>query len=136
MGDAEADGATISCANDPRAQAFVPNLTVAGSAGLLTFTITTASPSPPAMGDVNTWTLKITDAEGAPVTDAAFSMIKTWMPDHGHGSPLVPVAASNGDGTYAVTSLDFFMAGLWQVTFFASSGATSDSGMFSFCLGG
>jgi hypothetical protein len=134
--DAEADGATISCANDPRAEAFVPNFTVAGSAGLFTFTITTASPAPPAVGDVNTWTLKITDAQGALVTDATFSMIKTWMPDHGHGSPLTVVAASNGDGTYAITSLDFFMTGLWQVTFFASSGAASDSGLFSFCLGG
>jgi hypothetical protein len=136
LGDAAADGATISCANDPRAQAFVPNFTVGGAAGLFTFTITSATPSPPAVGDVNTWTLKITDAQGAPVTDAAFSMIKTWMPDHGHGSPLAVVAASNGDGTYAITSLDFFMTGLWQVTFFASSGTTSDSGMFSFCLGG
>ncbi|HSY22806.1 MAG TPA: hypothetical protein VK841_11855, partial [Polyangiaceae bacterium] len=32
--DAAADGATISCANDPRAQAFVPNFTVGGAAGL------------------------------------------------------------------------------------------------------
>ncbi len=134
--DAEADGATISCANDPRAQPFVPNFTVAGAAGLFTFTITTASPTPPAVGDVNTWTLKITDASGAAVTDATFSMIKTWMPEHGHGSPLAVAATSNGDGTYAVTSLDFFMTGLWQVTFYATSGSTSDSGMFSFCLGG
>ena len=134
--DAGADGATISCANDPRAQPFVPNFTVAGAAGLFTFTITSASPTPPAVGDVNTWTLKITDATGAPVTDATFSMIKTWMPEHGHGSPLAVAAASNGDGTYAVTSLDFFMTGLWQVTFYATSGSTSDSGMFSFCLGG
>lgn len=135
--DAEADGsATISCANDPRAQPFVPNFTVAGAAGLFVFTITSASPAPPAVGNANMWTLKITDTTGAPVTDATFSMIKTWMPEHGHGSPLTVAAASNGDGTYTVTSLDFFMTGLWQVTFYATSGAASDSGMFSFCLGG
>jgi hypothetical protein len=136
------DATTISCANDPRGETYAPDLTAPGNAGLLTFVLASATPAPPALGAANVWTLKITDASGAPVPHATFSRIRTWMPDHGHGSPLDVVATSNGDGTYAITSLDFFMTGLWQVTFFADvlvgtdAATESDSATFSFCVGG
>ncbi len=131
----------ISCANDPRAEPYVPNMSQPGNAGVLTFTLVSASPAPPALGDGNLWTLKVVDANGQSVPDVTFSLIQTWMPDHGHGS-TPGVAMSNGDGTYAISNLYFFMPGLWQITFNAQlpSGAdaapVTDSATFSFCVGG
>jgi|CZKU01.1.fsa_nt_gi hypothetical protein len=105
-----------------------------GASGALTFVLTSIMPAPPATGTL-TWTLKILDASGQPVKDATMTSIKTWMPVHGHGSGAVPVASNNGDGTYTIDNVYLYMAGVWQVTFDVKSGATTDSAMFSFCLG-
>lgn len=125
----------IGCANDPRAESYSAGMSKVGDAKALTFILVAASPAPPAIND-NTWTLKVLDASGSLVSNATFATIKTWMPDHGHGSPETPMAASNGDGTYGVQPLDLFMNGLWQITFSAQAGAVSDSVTFSFCVGG
>jgi hypothetical protein len=111
------------------------NLTQAGVLGALRFVLVAGSPAPPAI-DSNTWTLSVLDSSGHSVDNATFSSIKTWMPDHGHGSTEVPAATSNGDGTYTVEPLYFFMNGLWQITFTAQAGSVSDSATFSFCIGG
>jgi hypothetical protein len=82
-----------------------------------------------------TWVLKITDASGKPVTDATFPMIKTWMPQHQHSSTAQPAPRNNGDGSYEIDDLYLYMAGVWEVTFEAQSGSTSDSAVFRLCLG-
>ncbi len=125
----------IGCANDPRADAYRANLSKVGTGKSLTFVLVAASPAPPAINN-NTWTLQVLDSNGSPIPNATFSPIKTWMPDHGHGSPEVPLATPNPDGTYSVQPLDLFMNGLWQVTFTAQVGTVSDSATFSFCVGG
>jgi hypothetical protein len=111
-----------------------PDVTHEGTSSALNFTLTSITPAPPELGTL-TWTLKISDAAGQPVKDATFPTIKTWMPQHSHGSTALPVAKSNGDGTYSIDNLYLYMAGLWQVTFTATSGTLTDSAMFSFCLG-
>jgi hypothetical protein len=131
----DASGAVIGCASDPRADTYDADMRKLGDAKALTFVLVAASPAPPAIND-NTWTLKLLDASGSPVPNATFPTIKTWMPDHGHGSPETPMATSNGDGTYSVQPLDLFMNGLWQITFSVQAGAVSDSATFSFCVGG
>jgi YtkA-like len=110
------------------------DVTHEGTANAFNFVLTNIAPAPPALG-TTTWTLKILDASGQPVKDATFTDIKTWMPQHMHPSTALPVPASNGDGTYDVTNLYLYMAGVWQVTFTAKSGDTTDSAMFTFCLG-
>ncbi len=132
---ADAGGTVIGCANDPRADTYGPGMSKVGSVKALTFVLVAASPAPPAING-NTWTLKVVDATGSPVPNATFPTIRTWMPDHGHGSPETPMATANGDGTYSVQPLDLFMNGLWQITFSAQAGAVSYSATFSFCLGG
>ncbi len=133
--DSDSGGTVIGCANDPRADTYGADMRMVGAAKALTFVLVAASPAPPAIND-NTWTLKVLDASGNPVPNATFSTIKTWMPDHGHGSPETPMATPNADGTYSVQPLDLFMNGLWQITFTAQAGAVSDSATFSFCIGG
>jgi hypothetical protein len=126
---------TIGCASDPRADAYRANLTKVGASGLLTFVLVASVPAPPAIDD-NTWQISVLDSNGTAVENATLSSIRTWMPDHGHGSPEIPMASPNPDGTYTVQPLYFFMNGLWQVTFNAQAGAVSDAATFSFCIGG
>jgi hypothetical protein len=134
-GGVSGSAATIGCAKDPRADTYSADLTKHGDSGAFTFVLVDSQPAPPAI-DSNTWTLRLLDAVGNPVTDATFPQIKTWMPDHGHGSSAIPQAQPSGDGTYTIQPLYLFMNGLWQVTFTAQSGSTTDSAMFSFCIGG
>ncbi len=124
----------ISCTRDPRADTYVANLVKPGKAGLLTFTLVSGDIAPPGRGS-NAWVVKITDAGGRPVTDAKL-VAKPFMPDHGHGTSIVPQIASRGDGTYTVAPLYLFMPGLWQITFTSTAGANTDSAIYSFCIQG
>lgn len=128
-------GDVVGCQNDSRADVYAANLTKMGKSGVFQFTLVSADPAPPAL-NTNTWTLKLVDASGAPVTNATFPKISPYMPDHGHGSTATPAATSNGDGTYSITPLYFFMGGLWQITIDAQSGSQTDSAVFSFCVAG
>jgi hypothetical protein len=98
------------------------------------FEVTDISPPPPSPGNM-TWTLKVVDASGQPVTDATMATPKTWMPQHMHSSTAQPSVQANGDGTFTVTNLYLYMPGVWQVTFDVQSGSTADSAVFTFCLG-
>ena len=93
-----------------------------------------AAPIPPGV-NYNTWVIKVLDSTGQPVTDATFPLIKTWMPLHGHPSSIVPTATNNGDGTYTL-KVYLFMPGLWQITPHVQTGSTTDSAVFTFCVGG
>ncbi len=109
-------------------------LTKVGSVGAFTFVLVHADPVPPGV-DYNTWIVKVLDQNGAPVPNASFPQIKTWMPLHGHPSSIVPTSASNGDGTYTI-KLYLFMPGLWQITPTVQVGSTTDQAVFTFCVGG
>jgi hypothetical protein len=133
---APADGDIVGCLTDPRDDTYAPDLTKPGQSGSFQFVLVSADPAPPATL-TNTWTVKLLSG-GAPVTGATFSWgpKSLWMPDHGHGSTATPQVQDNGDGTYTLTPLYFFMAGLWQVTLTAQSGGTTDTAVFSFCVQG
>jgi hypothetical protein len=113
---------------------FSANLSRVGTEGAFTFVLMDISPPPPSPG-VTTWELKLLDAHGQPVKDATFPTIKTWMPQHMHPSTAQPLPVNNGDGTYTITNVYLFMVGVWQVTFTAQSGSTTDSAEFTFCIG-
>ncbi len=142
---AGADSPVVSCAADPRAETFKENLTQQGDSLKskkpgFSFVLVKGTDEPPAVEN-QSWTLKILDANGKPVTDAQVTLpsgnarpADPWMPDHGHGS--VGAAKSNGDGTYTISNLYFFMAGIWSTYISATSGSTTDSTTFTFCVGG
>jgi hypothetical protein len=132
---------SIGCQNDPLAEVYTANDMKPGQSGMLKFVLVSASPSPPAVDTNNTWTIKVLDASGNPVRNANITA-KPWMPRHNHGPSVVPTITPNPDGTYAVSYIDFFMSGLWQVTFTVSGtvsggdGGTVDSVVYSFCVQG
>jgi hypothetical protein len=126
------EGSAISCEHDTRAMTYAPNLSA--SANVTKVVLVDASPSPPARG-TNTWTIKVTDAQGNAIPGATVTA-KPFMPDHGHGSSVQPVVTANADGTFGVTPLYLFMPGLWQVTFTVKTASSSDDVVFSFCIAG
>jgi hypothetical protein len=104
-------------------------------AGTLAVKILDSEPGPPIKG-VNTMNLEVTDASGAPV-DGAKITVTPWMPDHAHGSSVVPSVAPAGGGKYTVSNVYFIMAGLWEVKFTVQSGAAQpQEADFFFCLDG
>lgn len=129
-------GATTTgaaCAADTRKDVYAAGLTKA--AGPLSVKVMNASPSPPSTG-VNTLTLEVLDASGAPVDGAAIT-VTPWMPDHAHGSSVKPAVAAAGNGTYTITNVYLVMAGLWQVKVSVqrAPGDVVDA-TFQFCLDG
>ncbi len=137
-GDSGAAGAagdgsdTVSC-GDPRAQAYAPDMQVAGSGGVYTFVLVSSTPAPPA-DENNVFVVKLLDASGQPVTGATMTATPT-MPQMSHGTSKVTVT-DNGDGTYTLQPLYLFMAGLWQVALTAQSGSSKDHASFFFCVAG
>jgi hypothetical protein len=131
--DADVVDSGIGCKLDPRQDMYAPNLTKAGKMGKLTFVLVSSDPGPPIKGN-NTWEVQVLDSSMQPVTGATMTA-KPFMPDHGHGTSVVPIVSADGM-SYMVTPLYLFMPGLWQVTLNATSGGTTDSAVFSFCIQG
>ena len=125
------DSEPMTCVDDERAEDFPVDLGKTGTGN--TVTIVDAMPAIPDRGD-NTWTVRITDASGAPEEGMVVSL-RPWMPDHGHGSPVEPQITDLGGGEYRIESLNLFMPGLWQVTFgLETPTGESDEVMFSLCI--
>lgn len=127
---------TAACASDPRVQVYAVGLSATSKDGAITIAFVDADPAPPAKGN-NTWTVKLTDAGGNPVTGAAIETT-AYMPDHGHTSPIKPTATEQSDaGTYEVTPVSLFMPGVWEVTLTVTpaSGTATDV-TFTFCVAG
>lgn len=136
----DAGPAQVTCQKDTRVDTYVSNFTKASASGKLKVSLTTSDPAPPAVG-TNSWTLRVTDGAGAPITNAPIT-IASFMPDHGHGSSVRAVITPGSDGTYTVAPVYLFMPGVWRVTFAlpggdagAGAGAPEEVAFF-FCIAG
>jgi hypothetical protein len=135
-GGPDAGAVVITCQNDPRVSAYTPGMSVASPDGTLHFALEQGDPAPPARG-TNTWTVKLSDASGNPPAGVQLEAVP-FMPDHGHGSSVTPTATANGDGTWTIDNLYFFMPGVWRITLTAAppDGGAGESGQFLFCVPG
>lgn len=132
--DGGADVKTVTCQTDPRAQTYTANMEQMGASGALKFVLVQADPSPPTKGS-NAWTLRVTDA--SKTTPAGTTVdVSDFMPDHGHGSSVTPMASAAADGSFAISGLYLFMPGIWRVTFTAHAGTVTDTTNFFFCIEG
>jgi hypothetical protein len=124
------------CANETRDDAYAAGMEKQGAEGKLRVRLVEGDPAPPAKGE-NTWTIQVLDAAGAPVSGATLT-VTPRMPDHGHGSGVVPSVMDLGtDGEYEISAIDLAMAGLWEVTILVTTGAgESDTVKFAFCVEG
>lgn len=124
-----------ACADEHRKDVYVEGMSkAAGDA--LTVKIVGAMADFPKKG-MNDLTLEITDAAGAPVDDATVT-VRPYMPDHAHGTSVVPEVTPSGDGRYAVSKIYMMMAGLWQVTVSVQTagGGPLNEAVFLFCIDG
>lgn len=128
----DTDAQAIGCGGDKRAETYAAGMGQMGTTGTFHFILMNANPAPETTG-TEVWTLKLTDASGAAVTDATFPVMKPWMPEHGHGTATVEIT-NNKDGTYTLNPMYLFMLGLWEVDMTASAGGKTDSTSFFFCL--
>lgn len=69
----------------------------------------------PAINQMHSWTVKLSNAQGSPVQGARFK-VDGGMPQHGHGLPTQPRVTREMDaGTYALDGMKFSMTGWWTV---------------------
>lgn len=131
-----------SCEEDTRDEAYVAGISKTGAANY-TIKINDSLPAPPAKGD-NVWTIEIRDSADVPVTGLAFT-VTSYMPDHGHGTPVFPAVDEVGDGVYTLNPINLFMPGYWETTITAvdfggndipDDDVDLDSVMFKFCVEG
>ena len=132
---ADNDG-DIGCINDPRAMTYTANMQVTGVGGLLNFVLQASDPAPPIKG-TNSWTVKVLDAKTGMPVSAANLMVMPFMPDHGHGTSIVPTVTAQPDD-YKIDNVYLFMAGLWRVTIQVTTtdGHNNDAANFLFCIQG
>jgi hypothetical protein len=141
---ADQDSGTVSCENISGVTTLpdAGSLDKLGNCRALKLRIVSADPPAPAKF-INTWKLQVLDSAGGPVAGAGLRVHTTngqvdpFMPCHGHYSTAPPVVTSNADGTFTVTPVYFFMAGVWQARFdvTAPDGRT-DVVEFDFCIQG
>ncbi len=152
------DSGLVSCASDPLAQAYAPNMVQAGASGHFQFQLAKVlvpneqgvmTDGSPAYG-TNRSIVRVLDPAGKPVVpDPTFPPeisspwppgwpvgVLPYMPHHGHPSSSHPTVTDNMDGSYTIDDVYFMMDGLWQVTLHAASGSQTDSAVFGFCIQG
>ncbi len=137
--DAADSGAPVSlCATDSRAQTFTAGMEQTGASNTFSVKLTSINPNPVFKGN-NAWTIQVVDKSGGPVTGASIT-VKPFMPDHGHGSSIIPQVTAGADpGSYDISLLNLFMPGIWTVTIVVTTGTApstvTDQSVFTFCVG-
>jgi len=113
---------------------YAANMSVAGKPKLYDVELVSSDPSPPARGN-DTWAFKVVDANGQPVSGATIS-VTPYMPDHRHGTQVVPTVTAQPDGSFTATPLYLFMPGLWTITLDVKAATGEDSVEYAFCVEG
>jgi hypothetical protein len=133
----DGDDEPVDCTKVTGTDEFVVGLQKTGTGGLLDFKLMSADPAPPARND-NTWIVQVSLMEsgvvGAPI-DGATLAVNPFMPEHQHGSPIrVTVTAAGSPGQYTLSPVNLWMPGVWETTIRATSGTTTDSAIYRFCI--
>ncbi len=87
--------------------------TVETSAGGIVVTLESSDPPQLFRGD-HTWTFTISD-EAGPMTGLDVDLVP-FMPQHGHGTPVVAEASEITPGTYSIAPVNLWMGGTWEST--------------------
>lgn len=123
----------VDCTKVSGADVFTVGLAKDGNAGVLDFAMMSATPSPPTRGD-NTWIVQINDMTGTPL-DGATLTVTPFMPAHQHGTPItVKIMPAGAPGQYQLSPVNLWMPGVWETTIRATSGTSTDSALYSFCI--
>jgi hypothetical protein len=122
-GDDDAQFASCLQSHPDRVMAYMAGVSVPSSGGSFVVTLLTNHPgypednmaAGPEVKGVNTWNMQIVNAAQAPV-DGMVMTASPYMPDHQHGTSIVPVVTGQGGGDYQVAPLYLYMSGYWEIT--------------------
>jgi hypothetical protein len=90
-----------------------PYAVLSSDEGKLTIEVRTGPSQPPGRGKTDVQ-LVVRDGAGALVYGLDVDATP-WMPVMGHGSPVMPVASTEGTGIYALRNVSMYMPGLWEL---------------------
>lgn len=135
-GGADADP-PVDCSTVQGTDTFFPGIEHHGVNGTLDFKMMSVDPAPPARDD-NTWIVQIdlmsSGVAGNPVDGASLN-VTPFMPAHQHGTPVpVQITPAGMPGWYQLSPVNLWMPGVWETTISATSGATTDSAVYKFCI--
>lgn len=113
---------------------IVSGLTKVGDNGVVQVRYVSSVPAPPAEDD-NSWRVQLLDASGNPLTAATVTKVQPFMPDHGHGTTVIPtIGDMDGESMVTVDDIDFRMPGVWTLTFTVETAGQVDTATFSACI--
>ena len=117
---------------DPRAQTYVPGMSVSAADGAQ-LVLVSAAPAPPVRFE-NVWSVQFLNAQDQPLAVSEVR-VEPFMPDHGHGTPQppLPVAGENVGG-YDMGPFDLWMPGVWEMRISADHGETTSTAVMTFCI--
>ncbi|MBV8762098.1 MAG: FixH family protein [Deltaproteobacteria bacterium] len=126
----------VDCSTVMGADTFTTDLHHAGTAGMINFKMTSATPAPPARDD-NTWIIELdsmaSGVVGNPIAGATMTATP-FMPSHQHGTPKqVVITPMSTAGQYQLAPVNMWMPGVWETTIKVTSPQT-DSAVFRFCI--
>lgn len=99
------------------------------------FMVTLIPPAKPiAVNDMHSWQLRLTTADGNPVSRATFK-VDGGMPQHNHGLPTRPlITQSLGHGTFLMEGVKFNMSGAWELKIDIEADKLKDSVHFQILI--
>jgi hypothetical protein len=127
----------VDCSTVTGVDTFVVGLEKMGAMGKLDFKMMSAEPAPPARND-NAWVVQVNTMSAGVVgntVDGASLVVTPYMPAHAHGSPKQVVVSPAGQpGQYTLSPVFLWMPGVWETTIEVTSGMTTDSAVYRFCI--
>jgi hypothetical protein len=90
-----------------------PYAVLSSEEGKLIVEVRTGPSQPPGRGQTDVQ-LVVRDVSGS-LVDGLEIGATPWMPVMGHGTSVVPVASSEGDGKYALRNVSMYMPGRWEL---------------------
>ncbi|MES1208842.1 MAG: hypothetical protein ABUS79_23130 [Pseudomonadota bacterium] len=148
------DASFAVCSGTP-AVAFAPGLSALSASGAYRATIQDGTATDAAGATTtgagighDTFTVAVTpaaDAGAAAPTDGLTMSVPAvpgevpadpYMPVHKHGGATIPAIAAQGGGVFAVSGIDFFMGGYWELylDLRPAGVVTADRVTFSICI--
>jgi hypothetical protein len=130
----DSDDGSVNCDLEDRDDEFLAGMQKVGAGGM-TFTLVSATPSPPGRDD-NTWVIDIATGAGPFAGEVT---VVPFMPDHRHGTPIEVIVTPEAGtpGRFNATPINLWMPSLWEITVRATpTGGTTDSAVFRFCVSG
>ncbi|HVU00366.1 MAG TPA: FixH family protein [Polyangiaceae bacterium] len=131
-GDADSGDYALCPSNLPD---FHLTMTATGKAGFMV-ELLDATPQTPQFSAPagNSWKVKVTGPDGAPVSAAATLKLTCGMAHGNHGCGPNKKETANGDGTFQIDQISFQMTGSWSIGFDVTDGAATDSIPLGICV--